>query len=341
MSAENAKTHEGGGAAWERDDDNVSGCCCRTARHHRIAPLSGQDPFICEVRPKRYLRILHINGKPRDESFEKEYEDYLNKQNRKTELRTKKMQIMKANRLKKMKTQSLESDIQNKHSVSKDKESVHISSVSNEKSSKTEDKLDKTKLPGTKHSEDSNFTNTQNEQFTGTDKSQPVSDFDSKRVNSPTMNETVPKDSFISIVSRKSTSATLNNVSIHVNSSLNHKQDKGLEERIKSLPPELCNSLFGSRENSFSKNRIITDETNAVIFFIHGVGGSSDVWQGQTEYLRRQGYEMVIPDLIGHGFSFAPQNSKAYDFKEISQDLFAIFDKYCKKRNVIIGHSYG
>ena len=80
---------------------------------------------------------------------------------------------------------------------------------------------------------------------------------------------------------------------------------------------------------------------DSVIFLVHGVGGSSDVWQAQIEFLGAIGYQLVIPDLIGHGFSSTPNNESAYEFNEIMQDMYAVFDKYSKEKNVIIGHSYG
>lgn len=79
----------------------------------------------------------------------------------------------------------------------------------------------------------------------------------------------------------------------------------------------------------------------AALFLIHGVAGSSDVWQAQIDFFSQQGFEMIIPDLLGHGKSSAPADPKAYSFAEISEDLLAVFDKFCKRCNVIIGHSYG
>ena len=49
----------------------------------------------------------------------------------------------------------------------------------------------------------------------------------------------------------------------------------------------------------------ITEDPNVALFFIHGVGGSSDVWKGQIDYFTDNGYEVIAPDLIGHGFSMA------------------------------------
>jgi len=82
-------------------------------------------------------------------------------------------------------------------------------------------------------------------------------------------------------------------------------------------------------------------QNSDVIFFIHGVGGSSAVWKSQIDYFGAAGYEVVAPDLIGHGFSCAPREKKAYTFREILQDIYVIFDTYCRQSNVVVGHSYG
>ncbi len=89
------------------------------------------------------------------------------------------------------------------------------------------------------------------------------------------------------------------------------------------------------------KSLVVNSDSDAVIFFIHGVGGSSEVWNSQLEYFAAQGYEIISADLIGHGFSAAPTDRSAYLFEEISRDLLAIFDNYRRSQNVVIGHSYG
>lgn len=80
---------------------------------------------------------------------------------------------------------------------------------------------------------------------------------------------------------------------------------------------------------------------NTVVFFIHGVGGSSDLWHHQIKYFVDKGFEVVAPDLLGHGFSHAPHQTSAYTFHEIADDMLALFDAFAKKRNILVGHSYG
>ncbi|NXH15811.1 ABHD8 protein, partial [Bucco capensis] len=81
--------------------------------------------------------------------------------------------------------------------------------------------------------------------------------------------------------------------------------------------------------------------SDVVLFFIHGVGGSLDIWKEQLDFFSKLGYEVVAPDLAGHGCSSAPQIAAAYTFYALAEDMRAVFKHYAKKRNILIGHSYG
>ncbi|NXV09740.1 ABHD8 protein, partial [Cettia cetti] len=80
---------------------------------------------------------------------------------------------------------------------------------------------------------------------------------------------------------------------------------------------------------------------DVVLFFIHGVGGSLDIWKEQLDFFSRLGYEVVAPDLAGHGCSSAPPVAAAYTFYALAEDMRAVFQRYAKRRNILIGHSYG
>lgn len=84
-------------------------------------------------------------------------------------------------------------------------------------------------------------------------------------------------------------------------------------------------------------------ETNpdVALFFIHGVGGSMGIWKSQLDYFSQLGYEVIAPDLVGHGGSSAPQITAAYTFYALADDIRIIFMTYAKRRNILIGHSYG
>ncbi|XP_037106226.1 protein ABHD8 [Syngnathus acus] len=81
--------------------------------------------------------------------------------------------------------------------------------------------------------------------------------------------------------------------------------------------------------------------TDVALFFIHGVGGSLDIWKSQLDFFSRLGYEVIAPDLAGHGCSSAPPIPAAYTFYALAEDMRLIFKRYARKRNILIGHSYG
>ncbi|NXW78913.1 ABHD8 protein, partial [Hirundo rustica] len=80
---------------------------------------------------------------------------------------------------------------------------------------------------------------------------------------------------------------------------------------------------------------------DVVLFFIHGVGGSLDIWKEQLEFFSGLGYEVVAPDLAGHGCSSAPPVAAAYTFYALAEDMRVVFKRYAKRRNILVGHSYG
>lgn len=97
-------------------------------------------------------------------------------------------------------------------------------------------------------------------------------------------------------------------------------------------------------EHSVSSGHGLRDpehEGMVAVFFIHGFGGSADLWYEQVKHFSQAGYEVLAPDLLGHGQSSAPRNSEDYTFSELCKDLLNLFDRYHKKSNVLVGHSYG
>ena len=92
-----------------------------------------------------------------------------------------------------------------------------------------------------------------------------------------------------------------------------------------------------------SQGHSSSERTNKIVmFFIHGVGGCSDIWNEQMEYFSKLGYVVVAPDILGHGGSAAPRDQSCYTFSELACDMFAVFDRYrSEKKNILVGHSYG
>jgi abhydrolase domain-containing protein 8 len=80
-----------------------------------------------------------------------------------------------------------------------------------------------------------------------------------------------------------------------------------------------------------------------ILFFLHGVGGSADIWAAQLAYFVAKGYTVIAPDMLGHGFSSCPDKVGAYTFTKLFKDVITIFDAYIpdEAKVVIVAHSYG
>lgn len=113
----------------------------------------------------------------------------------------------------------------------------------------------------------------------------------------------------------------------------------------KPAPPPRRRRRKPKRTVHIDSKRLISSckgtHSDVALFFVHGVGGSLDIWSSQIDFFSRLGYEVIAPDLAGHGASTAPQIAAAYTFYALAEDLRAIFKRYARKRNILIGHSYG
>ncbi|XP_063238628.1 uncharacterized protein LOC134540086 isoform X2 [Bacillus rossius redtenbacheri] len=79
-----------------------------------------------------------------------------------------------------------------------------------------------------------------------------------------------------------------------------------------------------------------------VLFFLHGAGSCADLWTGLVLHFARAGYEVVAPDMLGHGYSSAPDCAPAYAFPRLLQDALDVFDAFVgDRRSVVIGHAFG
>ncbi|HVU06161.1 MAG TPA: alpha/beta fold hydrolase [Polyangiaceae bacterium] len=78
--------------------------------------------------------------------------------------------------------------------------------------------------------------------------------------------------------------------------------------------------------------------SGSALLLIHGIGDSSDTWQGVIAELARH-YTVVAPDLLGHGRSEKPRADYSIGgYANAMRDLLSILDI---DRATIIGHSLG
>ena len=75
-------------------------------------------------------------------------------------------------------------------------------------------------------------------------------------------------------------------------------------------------------------NTYLNKQSNEWITFIHGAGGSSNIWFKQLKYFKER-YNVLLVDLRGHGKSKFPlyKKIKRYNFKIIRDDVLAVLDQ--------------
>jgi len=79
-----------------------------------------------------------------------------------------------------------------------------------------------------------------------------------------------------------------------------------------------------------------------IAFLIHGLGGRSEQWNLVFKSLLQAGYDVVIPDLIGHARSMKPNRPDWYTTEELILDVEFLMKQYGPRDEVIlVGHSMG
>ncbi|KAF7269563.1 hypothetical protein GWI33_017453 [Rhynchophorus ferrugineus] len=115
--------------------------------------------------------------------------------------------------------------------------------------------------------------------------------------------------------------------------------------RKKGKCDESYNRIFLQSSLNISHKNCVHKKHKPLIMFIHGLGSSAEVWSILMHSFSMKGFEVVAPDIIGHGFSSAPTKAGCYQFKNLLLQLITVFDYFMEKEEkrkcVLIGHSYG
>ncbi|KAJ8982832.1 hypothetical protein NQ317_010454 [Molorchus minor] len=107
----------------------------------------------------------------------------------------------------------------------------------------------------------------------------------------------------------------------------------------------------GSNASLNKVNRNSTDSKRCVhkkvqkkplIILFHGIGSSAEVWSIITNSLASKGFETVAPDMLGHGFSSAPDKSSCYTFNNLLFQALTVFDHFMtdEKKEILITAMY-
>ncbi len=79
--------------------------------------------------------------------------------------------------------------------------------------------------------------------------------------------------------------------------------------------------------------------TGEPVLFVHGLGASIWTWEQQAETLLREGYQVILPDLRGHGQSHISE--KGYQITNFADDIIQLLAKLNIERVHLVGLSMG
>ena len=98
------------------------------------------------------------------------------------------------------------------------------------------------------------------------------------------------------------------------------------------------NSHFFETENCTWHYQVIGENSNPLLFMIHGAGASSHSWKNMVKLL--SDYQIICVDLPGHRFSKNLKN-KSLDLNLITSDLVKLSRRLKKTPSIYLGHSIG
>ena len=82
------------------------------------------------------------------------------------------------------------------------------------------------------------------------------------------------------------------------------------------------------------------DKDEPAVVLIHGFASSTLVWSGALLKIASEGFHVIAPDLLGHGYSAKPRNSE-YTITAQARMIVGLLDAQGIERANIVGSSYG
>ncbi|TFK18275.1 alpha/beta-hydrolase [Coprinopsis marcescibilis] len=77
------------------------------------------------------------------------------------------------------------------------------------------------------------------------------------------------------------------------------------------------------------------------LLFVHGFPSFSAHWIHQINFFEKEGYGLVVPDMLGYGGTSIPQDPLVYTHPAQAKDLIEILDAENLSNVVAIGHDWG
>ncbi len=83
-----------------------------------------------------------------------------------------------------------------------------------------------------------------------------------------------------------------------------------------------------------------TDISKPILLLLHGFPSTSWDWKEQVSFFRKEGYGLIVPDMLGYGGTASPEDPAAYLSSLIVKDMVDILDIEKVSQVVVIGHDW-
>ncbi|OCH86220.1 alpha/beta-hydrolase [Obba rivulosa] len=83
------------------------------------------------------------------------------------------------------------------------------------------------------------------------------------------------------------------------------------------------------------------DQSKPTLLFLHGFPSTSHDWRKQVAFFQKEGYSLIVPDMLGYGGTDKPTDPELYKQGLMAADLIDILDAENVDKAIVIGHDWG
>jgi len=85
----------------------------------------------------------------------------------------------------------------------------------------------------------------------------------------------------------------------------------------------------------------VPKDSKPFLLLVHGFPSTSHDWHHQVDFFQREGFGLIVPDMLGYGGTSKPTNPEDYVPSLIVQDLVDILNAESVEKSIAIGHDWG
>lgn len=91
------------------------------------------------------------------------------------------------------------------------------------------------------------------------------------------------------------------------------------------MDPSLFKDLKTSRGLTYHYfYKPASDESKPTLLLLHGFPSTSSDWSLVAAFFSREGYGVLVPDMLGYGGTDKPTDPDAYRLKKLAQDMIEL-----------------